>query len=81
MVLVEHDPVGVHLAVQQFLQKVTVSLEEDASACALAAVLPELVADCLAAGLAMELCRELCERECRNTAGLQYDDAPLAVLA
>jgi hypothetical protein len=55
VVLVEHDPVGVHLAVQQFLQEVSVCLEEDACVGALATVLPELVADSLAAGLAMQL--------------------------
>ena len=81
MVFVEHDPVGIKLAVQQFLQEVSVGLKEDACPGALAAVLPELVTDGLSAGLFVEPGGKLRERKSRDAARLQHDDAPLAVPA
>ena len=70
VVFVKHYPVGVQLAVQKFLQKVSVGLEQNPRVCALAAFLPKLVTDGLAAGLPVELCRKLGEGEGRNPAGL-----------
>lgn len=81
MVFVEDYPFCIHLAVQKFLQKVTVSLEENPCGSALATVLPELVADRLAAGLVVEPCGILRKRKGRYTARLQNHNAAAAPLA
>ena len=81
VVFIKDDPFRIHLAVQKFLQKVTVRLEQYSRSARFATVLTELVTDGFATRLVVELCRVLCEGECCNASRLQYDNAPAKVFA
>jgi hypothetical protein len=81
VVFVEDDPFRVHLAVQKFLQKVTVRLEQYSRSAGFATVLAELVTDSFSARLVVEFCGVLREGECCNASRLQYDNATIEVIA